>query len=80
MEQFSTNKNEYQNGFSITFDNGYTISVQFGKANYSNGSTTAEVAAWSKDGTWYKLGANDNVIGWQTADEVADLIQKVKNL
>ena len=71
--------NYQSNGFSMTFENGYTISVQFSKMNYSDGKTTAEVAAWSEDGTWYKLEAND-VVGWRTTDEVADLIQLVKNL
>jgi len=80
METAKFRGNYQSNGFSMTFENGYTISVQFSKMNYSDGKTTAEVAAWSEDGTWYKLGANDNVVGWRTTDEVADLIQLVKNL
>jgi hypothetical protein len=53
-------------GFHITFDNGYTVSVQFGPGNYCDnynmdistqsdeagkiGSTTAECAVWKDNG------------------------------
>ena len=53
-------------GFHLTFANGYTVSVQFGPANYcdnydrrigkdevecgSEGSTTAECAVWGSNG------------------------------
>jgi hypothetical protein len=59
-------------GFHLTFDNGWTVSVQFGPGNYSDNhhadfdylqekrppwsSTTAEVAAFKGD-TW--LGDDD---------------------
>jgi len=52
-------------GFHITFENGYTVSVQFGPGNYcdnydarigidekkcgAEGSTTAECAVWGRD-------------------------------
>lgn len=54
-------------GFHITFENGYTVSVQFGAGNYSenynatydenekagaNGSATAECAVWGIGGTF----------------------------
>ena len=55
-----------KHGFHITFENGYTVSVQFGPGNYcdnydmeigidseiagENGSTTAECAVWASDG------------------------------
>ena len=43
----------YNDGFQMTFENGCTISVQFGKHNYSDeGETTAEVAAWDTEGNW----------------------------
>ena len=31
MSKFRATQNEYNNGFHITFENGYTISVQFVK-------------------------------------------------
>ncbi len=42
-----------RDGFQMTFANGCTISVIFGKYTYSdNGETTAEVAAWHSNGNW----------------------------
>ena len=41
------------NGFKMTFSNGCSISVIFGKHTYSDGGqTTAEVAAWNSNGNW----------------------------
>jgi len=57
--------NKKKKGFHITFENGYTVSVQFGPGNYCDnynreidaedeicgkeGSLTAECAVWTKD-------------------------------
>jgi hypothetical protein len=57
-------------GFHITFENGYTVSVQFGPGNYcdnydrnigideercgKDGSTNAECAVWANDGELIK--------------------------
>jgi len=80
-------------GFQMTFENGMTISVQFGYGNYSSNrdkapmdartvnsveSETAEIAIWDSNGTWMNFN-HDNVKGWVSADEVADYIIKVKN-
>ena len=84
-------------GFAMTFENGYTIAVQWGPGNYCASrnqdgvrysirdnpftsehktyeSHTAEVAAWKPDGTWLRLGEHDDVVGWVTADRVAQYI------
>ena len=55
-------------GFHVTFENGWTISVQFGRGNYCDNynhdgaygdavppSGTAEVAAWPSGGGMIKL-------------------------
>ena len=69
------------NGITMKFSNGNTISIQFAKTNYSNGKTNAEVAAWDADGEWISLGdGQGDVVGWQTTDQVADIIEKVKSL
>jgi hypothetical protein len=55
-------------GFCVTFENGWTVSVQWGAGNYCDNryghdkpsnlrgdvceSRTAEVAAWDADGNW----------------------------
>jgi hypothetical protein len=61
----------------MTFQNGWTISVQFGKANYATirdgVSISAEIAIWDKDGTWYQF-ANDKVKGYCNANQVAEWI------
>ncbi len=82
---FSTHVNETynQDGFQITFANGCTISVIFGKHTYSdNGKTTAEVAAWHpngnwmyhQEGDWIEIPDSSDVMPHKTADEVAKLI------
>jgi len=79
---FSTHVNETynQDGFQITFANGCTISVVFGKYTYSDsGETTAEVAAWHsngnwmyhQEGDWIEISDGSDVMPRRTADEVA---------
>ena len=77
-------------GFHMTFANGYTVSVQFGRENYcanrdgkdGGKSPNAEVAAWKTHGLgeWVKLGENDEVIGWQTPDQVLAIMTRIANL
>jgi len=78
MSKFRATQNEYNNGFHITFKNGYTMSVQFSKTNYSDGGvTTAEIAAWGPDGQWLKLSDHDDVRGWCSPDEVLEVMNMV---
>lgn len=78
MSKFRATQNEYHNGFHMTFKNGYTVSVQFNKHNYSDGGeTTAEVAAWGPDRTWVKLSEDDDVRGWCSPDEVLEIMNMV---
>jgi hypothetical protein len=73
----------FNEGFQMTFENGCTISVQFGKHTYSDaGETTAEVAAWDNkdnwlmfDGNkWIEIEAMTDIMPRQTASDVAKLI------
>lgn len=78
MSKFRATQNEFNNGFHMTFKNGYTMSVQFGKTNYSDGGeTTAEIAAWGPDGQWLSLGEGDDVRGWCSPDEVLEVMNMV---
>lgn len=78
MSKFRATQNEYNNGFHMTFENGYTMSVQFSKSNYSDGGeTTAEIAAWGPDGKWMKLSEHDDVRGWCSPDEVLEVMNTV---
>jgi len=79
MSKFTTVQSEYNNGFTMTFENGWTISVQFGKANYARiidgVSVSAEIAIWDKDGTWYDFG-HDQVASYCDTNAVAYWIDK----
>jgi len=89
MFQITHNK-----GFQMTFANGYTISVQFGNGNYCDNhdygeivsfeqpvppSRNAEVAVWDKDGHWVQLSGHDDVIGYQTPDDIAAIIADISS-
>jgi hypothetical protein len=67
-------------GFKLTFNNGNTISVQFGFGNYCDnkneskqGCKNAEIAIFNEAGRWHNFG-NDTVKGWCNSDEVAKWI------
>lgn len=79
-------------GFKITFNNGYTVSVQFGPANYGSNykapwdahrgalewtAEMAEVAVMDADGFVRLEDESDDVIGYQTAADVLSLLRKV---
>ena len=85
-EKFNTGFKSCENkGFQITFENGWTISVQWAEHNYSQRtdrpspeeSMTAECAVWDHKGDWFKLTGCDDVQGWMSPDEVAALITRV---
>ena len=92
MSRFS---NTGGRGFHLTFDNNWTISVQFSGGHYCDNkeehwnfaqnqiakgdsvrSSNAEIAVWRKNGGLILL-EHDNVRGWCTANEVAQVIHKV---
>jgi hypothetical protein len=92
MGKFKSTSNK---GFQLTFDNGLTISVQWGKGNYCERSnyfnapeamsvkwaesTTAEIAIWDGPDGWFDFG-NDVVKGYVEADEVAEWIIEVSKV
>jgi hypothetical protein len=71
-------------GLRMTFENGWTVSVQFGYGNYCNGrfsqtydgrdasSPNAEVARWQGNGAIDEQ--EGNLLGYCTPDEVAAFI------
>lgn len=82
MSKFTAVQNDYHNGFSMTFSNGWTISVQFSEFNYcsrkDDTALSAEIAIWDINGDWYDFGHN-KVKGYCDANEVAEWIYKVSD-
>lgn len=78
------NKDNGFNGFQMTFENGWTVSVQFGKFNYADlepntpsSAYTAEIAAWDATGNWFEFSDGDKVKGHCTPDKVAEFIHQI---
>lgn len=74
-------------GFHKHFDNGWTLSVQWGSGNYCESrehpemtrSKTAEIAVWrTKGGEWGRWEDGDTVQGWVTSDFVLELINAMQ--
>ncbi len=61
------------NGFQITFDNGWTVSVMWEPMNYC-GDGTAETAHWYKNAETHP----DAIRVYQTPSEVAATIAEIE--
>ena len=80
-----------ETGFSMKFENGWTVSVQFGTMHYCSNKhmvrvkeqscANAEIAAWDGKDNWYEFDGDPykTVNGWCDADQVADFITMIKN-
>jgi hypothetical protein len=80
-------------GFHIRFNNGWTVSVQFGAGNYCDHygrfeisaswyrgeARTAEIAAWDIEGNNYSFG-DDTVAGYRTPAEVLEFMNTIAAL
>jgi hypothetical protein len=80
-------------GFQITFDNGYTVSVQFGPGNYSSNynlsmldninkpmtANTVETALLAPNGDFVAYKDND-VQGYQNTVDVLELLNYASKL
>jgi hypothetical protein len=64
----------------IHFENGYGVSVVFGKQWYSNGVDTYEVAIIKGDQICYTTGLTDDVFGYKTEKEVTEIMKQVQEL
>lgn len=77
-------------GFQMTFENGLTISVQFGKGNYCSNKNKenktdihickdAEICIWveTSEEEYFKFDSNDCVKGWISVNKVAEWIYNV---
>lgn len=79
-------------GFSITFENGYLISVQFRSGNYCEHynstdydpqgmleSSNAEIAIIHEETNEFQILDYDRVKGYVKPDELPEWIEKAKN-
>jgi hypothetical protein len=63
------------------FDNGYGVSVITGSMFYTNPNTPYEVAILKEGvGITYDTHITDDVLGWQTASEVSEIMRQVQEL
>ena len=95
MSKIEINKNPFFNeetgtidqnssGISMTFNNGNTISIQWGMNSYSSTRvvkkptpkcTSAEVAIFDKNDKWAQIDETEGIVkGWVEPDEIAKLI------
>jgi hypothetical protein len=91
MSKISCNSNS---GFHIEFDNGLTISVQFGHGAYCDNRNSsvddvtgdydfcrnAEIAVFDSKGKFVPISEHDNVAGHVDINHVLDFIVVVRNL
>ena len=81
--EFKIQKN--RPGFFVTFANGYTISVQFGRGNYcnnrdgtlGNSSPNAEIAVIRPNGEFIPISPHDRVQGYVSPDEMSEIMRVV---
>ncbi len=78
-------KSVQNKGFSMTFESGFTISVQFGKGNYADNRNTTEdsmsTEVWECNNAEVAIIPPDGevgdwlIVGWANPNKVADIIQ-----
>jgi hypothetical protein len=77
------------NGAHLKFENGYTLSVQWGYGNYCDGypklsfeqhhpreTETVEIACWDRFGNVFTFDNGNQVLGWQTVADVEAWIKR----
>ena len=64
----------------MKFENGYEVSVLCGKEFNSNGKDTYEVAVMHDGKLCYDTPVTSNVIPYQSADEVTEVMQEIQQL
>ena len=79
---FAPHKNKMEGAVQAQHDlpNGITISVVGGYMLYGNGIETFEVGAFKKGHEWIKLSEYDDVVGWQTKEDINAIIQKLNDM
>ena len=66
----------------LILDNNITLSVVGGSYGlYGDGKETFEVGAWHNESNdWIKLSDYDDVITWQSKDDIDQIIQRLEGM
>jgi len=80
--------NEDGDGFWATFDNGWTMSVQWWEYELRGiGKPHVEIAAWDEDRTvWWDfirhkpVSPYSSVLGWVTSDELGEYMNDIASI
>ena len=67
----------------LVLDNNITLSVIGGAGLYGDGTESFEVGAWYNDSSlklsyWIRLSDHDDVIGWQSKEDIDQIIQRLE--
>lgn len=64
----------------LNFDNGYGVSVLFGKSFYSNGVDTFELAVLKDGKLCFDTHITNEVVGYINSDKVTELMKLIQKL
>jgi len=65
-------------GAKLKFENGFEVSVIAGPSAYGDGKETFEIAAFDPSGNFIRLGVNDDVLGWQSPEEINVIMAEIQ--
>lgn len=63
----------------MDFENGYGVSVINGDGSYTSGDTW-EIGIRKNGKLCYTTGITDDVLGYQTSDQVTEIMERVQSL
>ena len=66
----------------LILDNNITLSVVGGSYGlYGDGVESFEIGAWHNDSNdWIQLSESDDVIGWQSKEDINQIIQRLEGM
>lgn len=64
----------------LNFDNGYGVSVIYGSMFYSSGKGSYELAVLYKGELTYNTHITNDVIGYQSGEQVTKIMEQVQQL
>ena len=82
MFKIITRDSTQSGNFVIELDNGYQISIAAGGGTYSTGNMkdgfhTVEIAVVNPDGEFVDQGSGSGVEGWQSVNQLIEIINRI---